>query len=110
MKSKIIFADKKIYSAFKSLEKSKDNQDRNVHKWISRAIEDLKTNPYVGIQIPKKLIPKDYIKKYEIDNLWKYDMPKGWRLVYTIVRDEILILSVILEWFDHKNYERKFKY
>jgi hypothetical protein len=37
-------------------------------------------------------------------------MPKGWRLVYTVVRDEVLVLSVILEWFDHKNYEKRFKY
>ena len=110
MNSSIRFADKKIHKAFLSLKESKDNQDRDVYKWILRAIDDLKNNSYCGIQIPKRLIPKEYIKKYGLDNLWKYDMPKGWRLVYTVVRDEVLILSVILEWFDHKNYERRFKY
>ena len=43
-------------------------------------------------------------------NLWKYDLPKGWRLIYSIVNDEIVVVSLILEWFDHKEYERKFKY
>ena len=38
--------------------------------------DDLKRNPFCGIQIPKKLIPRAYIKKYGIDNLWKHDLPK----------------------------------
>ncbi len=110
MNIKVVFPDKKLYKTFISLKDSKDNQDRNVYKWINRAIDDLKINPCCGIQIPKRIIPKEYIKKYNIDNLWKYDLPRGWRLVYSIVRDEIVIISIILEWFDHKEYERKFKY
>jgi hypothetical protein len=51
------------------------------------------------------------VTKYRIKNLWKYDLPNGWRLLYTITADnEVEIISAILEWFDHKNYERKFKY
>ncbi|MDI6708812.1 MAG: hypothetical protein QME47_07005, partial [Candidatus Thermoplasmatota archaeon] len=30
------------------------------------------------------LIPKEYIEKYSIDNLWKYNMPKAWRLLYSV--------------------------
>lgn len=45
-----------------------------------------------------------------LTNLWKYDLPDAWRLIYTIKEDEIKILSIILEWFDHKEYERKFNY
>jgi len=45
-----------------------------------------------------------------VDNLWKYDMPEGWRLIYTNVSDEVQILAVLLEWFDHKEYERRFHY
>ncbi len=67
-------------------------------------------NAFCGIQIPKRLIPKVYIKKYGIDNLWKYDLPKGWRLIYSVAGDGILIISIIIEWFDHKEYERRFKY
>ena len=70
----------------------------------------MKTNPACGIKIQKKLWPKAYLEKYNVVNLWKYDLPNGWRLVYTIKEDEIMILNVILEWFDHKNYERRFGY
>src|SRR3989338_637546 len=72
-----------------------------------RAKKDLKSSPTCGIKIPKNLWPRDYIKKYGITNLWKYDLPNGWRLVYTIQTNEIMILNVILEWFDHKEYEKR---
>jgi len=77
---------------------------------LNRAFDDLAENAFFGIQIPKKLIPKTYLKKYKIDNLWKYDLPKAWRLMYSVARDEIIIISIILEWFPHKEYEKRFKY
>jgi len=51
------------------------------------------------------------VQKYQINNLWKYGLPDGWRLIYTIkTPNKVQILAVILEWFDHKEYERKFNY
>ena len=32
------------------------------------------------------------------------------RAGYSILNEEIIVVSLILEWFDHKEYERKFKY
>lgn len=66
----------------------------------------MKKNPFCGIQIPKKLIPKIYIKNYGIDNLWKYDLPKAWRLLYSIVGNEIRIIAIVIEWLSHKEYEK----
>jgi len=87
------------------------NKDDFLKKGITRAINDLKENAFSGIQVPKRLFPKNYIKKYKINNLWKYDLPKGWRLLYTITADnEVELISAILEWFDHKDYEKRFKY
>ncbi|GAI89960.1 unnamed protein product [marine sediment metagenome] len=77
---------------------------------VIRAIDDLKKNPTCGTKIPRKLWPKYYIKEYQITNLWKYDLPNAWRLIYTILEDKVMILNVILEWFSHKDYERKFRY
>ena len=78
---------------------------------MTRAIGDLKENAFSGIQIPKRLFPKEYVQKYGITNLWKYDLPRGWRLLYTVTSDnEVELISAILEWFDHKNYEKRFKY
>ena len=37
-------------------------------------------------------------------------MPNALRMIYTIQTNEVMILNVILEWFSHKEYEKRFKY
>ena len=103
------FADEKIKEAFYKLENG-DDQKRELFKLINQALDNIEENAFCGIQIPKKLVPKEYTQKYDITNLWKYDLPKGWRIIYSIVRDEVVVVSLVLEWFDHKNYERRFNY
>ncbi len=96
----VTFGSRKLESNFESLKKGKF-QDKQLYNFIERAIKDLKKNPANCIKIPRKLWPKIYIQKYGITNLWKY---------YTIKTNEVMILSVILEWFNHKEYESRFKY
>lgn len=105
----VTFGDDKLEKEFELLKEGKF-QDKQLYVFIERAIRDMKSNPACGIKIPKKLWPKVYLEKYNVVNLWKYDLPNGWRLVYTIKEDEVMILNVILEWFDHKGYERRFGY
>ena len=105
----VTFGEKKIENEFEILKEGKF-EDKQFYDFIERAIKDLKSNPTCGTKIPKKLWPKEYIKKFGITNLWKYDMPNAWRLIYTIQTNEVMILNVILEWFSHKEYERRFKY
>jgi len=109
MNSEIKFADEKVKESFEELKDPK-NEEKKLYKWICRAFEDLENNGFGGVRIQKKLIPKIYIDKYGIDNLWKYDLPQGWRLIYSIARGEIKIVSIILEWMNHREYERRFKY
>jgi len=104
--SKIRFVDKTLKNTFLKLKK----EDSLLYKWLERAFKDIEENAFCGIQIPKKLIPKEYLKKYNINNLWKYDLPQAWRLLYSIESDGYLVISIILEWLDHKSYERRFKY
>jgi Txe/YoeB family toxin of Txe-Axe toxin-antitoxin module len=105
-KSEVVFAEDNLQKEFDELKENEELKD-----YIKRAVKDLQSNAFCGIQIPKKLIPKEYVKKYQIDNLWKYDLPDGWRLVYSIMpQNKIEIISVIVEWFDHKDYERRFNY
>ena len=85
-------------------------ENNPIKKGIQRAINDLKENIFCGEKIEKRLIPKEYIKKYAITNLWWYPLPEGWRLVYSIATNKSEILAVIIEYFDHKNYERRFHY
>jgi Txe/YoeB family toxin of Txe-Axe toxin-antitoxin module len=104
--SRVVFLNDKIEKSFYSL----DNNDP-LKKGISKAIVALRNNAFAGIQIPKRLFPKEYVKQYQINNLWKYNLPNGWRLLYTITADdEVEILSAILDWYSHKEYERRFKY
>lgn len=90
---RITFADPNTEKSFLKL---KDSDE--LKKYILRAIEDIKQNAFCGIQIPKRLIPNEYKKKYEIRNLWKYDLPQGWRLIYSITTPtKAEIISLILE-------------
>lgn len=102
----VAFIDKNLERTFESL-KTKKVAEKDLPKFLDRAIEDLKENPFAGIQIRKRLIPKEYRQK-GIQNLWKYNLPNAWRLIYTIQNDEVSILCVLLEWLDHKKYERRF--
>lgn len=102
------FITQKLKKEFESL-KSGKYENKQLYEYIDRAIKDLKKNPTCGIKIEKRLWPKEY-KKLQVTNLWKYDLPNAWRLVYTIDQDEVQIVSIILEWFTHKDYNRRFKY
>lgn len=76
MKSRVVFAEQKIKEAYNKLEES-TTEDQNLKRWLDRAFDDIAEDAFCGIQIPKKRIPKKYIQKYEIDNLWKYNLPKA---------------------------------
>lgn len=106
--TRIVFADEKVKQAFEKLKKS--TAEKRLYETLLRAIDDIKKTPSGFIHIKQKLIPKEYIVKYSIDNLWKYDLPNGWRLLYSLGKNEIEIIDIILEWMDHKNYERRFGY
>ena len=80
MKSKVVFADSKLKEVFEKFKDSK-TEDQKLYKWLNRAFDDIAEDAFCGIQIPKKLIPKVYIEKYGIDNLWKYNLPNAWRLL-----------------------------
>ena len=106
----VVFANINLKESFESLQEG-SFEDKELYKYIERAKKDLFENPLkAGVRIPERLIPQEYISEYKIKALWKYDLPNAWRLLYTIVGNEVKIVSVILEWMSHKEYERKFKY
>jgi Txe/YoeB family toxin of Txe-Axe toxin-antitoxin module len=105
----VAFISKKLKEEFEALKDGKF-EDKQLYNFINRAIDDLKKNPISGTKIPKNIWPKTYVQQYQITNLWKYDLPNVWRLLYTIETNEIKIVNIILEWFDHKEYERRFNY
>lgn len=95
--SDIAFGDEKLKKAYLELE-SKKFQEHQLKEWLDRAFADLEKNAFSGIQMPKKLIPKEYEQRFgKLDNLWKYNLPNAWRLIYTIKREQVVVLSIILE-------------
>ena len=105
----IAFIEPSLKKAFEELKTGK-YEEQQLAGFLNRAMEDLKQNPLCGIRVPSKQWPKEYIKKNHITNLRKYDLPNGWRLLYTIRGNEIEIISILIEWVSHKDYERKFRY
>ena len=108
MKSQVAFADENLKKEFDQLSKIKEIK---FYEQLVKAFRNLEENAFCGIQIPKRLIPNSYYQRFgRLDNLWKYNLPDAWRLIYTIKNDQVSVLSVILEWMDHKEYERRFQY
>ncbi|MCX6750897.1 MAG: hypothetical protein NTZ83_05545 [Candidatus Pacearchaeota archaeon] len=102
---KVVFVDESLEKSFAVL----DNKDP-LKKGLIKAIKDVQENSFAGRNVKKELIPKEIIKKYNINNLWIYNLPNGWRMLYVLTSSEIRIIAVILNWMNHKDYEKLFKF
>ena len=101
---RIIFVDENLEEAFNNLSEKDPTK-----KALIRAIQNIKDDCYCGRNVKKKLIPKSFIERYNISNLWIYNLPSAWRLLYSITTsEEIEIIAAILDWMNHKDYERLF--
>ncbi len=109
MKNIVGLADKSVKKKLSELQNS-TSEDQYRLTTINNAIDRLEDNVFCGIQIQKNIIPHEYKKKYQIDNLWKYDLPGGWRLLYFVIEDGENTVAVIIDWMSHKEYERLFNY
>lgn len=79
-------------------------------KAIDRTKDNLKINPHYGDHISRKIISKALVKKYGTDRLYRSELVGFWRLIYTIVGDEIKIIAFVLDFVDHKKYNKLFGY
>lgn len=77
---------------------------------LEQKIDLLKENPESGIHIQKDKIPKIYVHKYDVNNLWKINLSGAWRLIYTIKGSEVEIISLLLDILPHKDYDKIFGY
>ncbi len=103
---KLKFIDENLKRAFNDIK----NNDP-IKKALIKALGDIKQNCYCGRNVKKKLIPKKLIDKYKINNLWIYNLPSAWRLLYSLTTSgEIELIAIVLNWMNHKDYERLFKF
>jgi len=110
MNSKIVFGNEKVRESFEKLKNSK-SEEKQLYDSLVKAFGKLEKNAFSGIRIQKRLVPKEYEQKFgELGCLWKYNLPNAWRLIYSVGKKEVIVLSIILEWLKHKDYEKRFKY
>ena len=98
------------FEKLKQRAKQGDGESVKLVKLIKKGINKLKYDYKYGDHVSKEKIPKEYIEKYGVKNLWKLDLSSFWRLIYTVRGTEIEVISVLLEVLDHKKYDRKFGY
>jgi hypothetical protein len=99
----------KVYS-----ELERKSKKQKIAKSIFNSINQKKelirqTNDYGDI-VPKKLIPKKYIEKYKINNLFHVELSNFWRLDYTIITEGERIIIFILNIMDHDKYNKIYGY
>jgi len=64
----VSFIDKRSKRKFDELKEGRF-ENKMLYTFVNRAIDDLKLNPVAGVKIPRKLWPKEYVRKYKITNL-----------------------------------------
>ena len=114
MKQVRIKLSKEAEEVFKYLneEAKKSKIERSILKSILEKSELIKVNFQYGNPIAKKLIPKRYIQKYKITNLFRVELPNFWRMLYSVEEGEnqIEIIAFVLDILNHKDYNKKFNY
>lgn len=105
METKIVFENEKVKKKYDLL------RGRKEMKWLLDSLDNafaiIVRKPSSGTPIEKYRIPKD-LKRRGFDNIWKYNLASGWRLIYSVQGSKIKMLAIILEWLDHKKYQRKY--
>jgi len=80
-------------------------------RMVDSALDKVKLNMMAGDKIQRPQWPPYYVGKYSIRHLWKFNMSKGSRLIYTLLSENGLWAVVVLEMFlTHKEYEKRFGY
>jgi|SRR3989338_489558 len=92
------------------IEGKEHTEEMQLLRSIKQKTEFIKANPFYGDNIPKALIPKEYVIKYNAKNLWRVELTNYWRMLYTIKGDQIEIICFILDIINHKEYDKKFGY
>lgn len=92
----------------------KSNEQKN--KAMLQAIANVKqqlenSNNPLGANHKKENIPKPYIKKYNLQALYHFDMPSNHRLMYTVRRaSNGEKEALFLELLTHDKYNKLFGY
>ena len=106
--AQVIFFNSELKQAFDSLAKEDPTK-----KALNKALEDIEKDSQIGRPMTKDTYKKKGIKrfmeKHSVNNIRIYNLPSAWRLLYSVSSDEIGIIAIILDWINHKDYEKLLK-
>jgi hypothetical protein len=102
---------KKVYEYLNRFSE-KAKIEKGILKSIKNKSHLIKENPHYGDSISKKLIPKEYKKKYGTQNLFRVELPNYWRMLYSLEEGEsrVQIIAFVIEIINHKKYNKRFGY
>ena len=110
--------DKEAYQEYRELQKAvaegkiakkKPTYEQLLYS-INNTLKNIKSNPFYGNLIPRQYISKATMQRYGTDKIFRAELVGYWRLLYTIIGDEIKIIAFILEYMDHNKYNKIFGY
>lgn len=114
MKKVLVILSKEAKESFDELNlKARDSKiDASILKSIKTKIDFIKMNPMYGDPVPKNLIPKEYVEKYGVTNLFHVELASFWRMDYTLKNNdsEIEIIAFVLSITNHEDYNKKYGY
>jgi hypothetical protein len=86
--------------------------DGAIKNAVNDTIKLLKSDHVIGQHISKSLIPKYYVKRHNVQILYRVKLPQHWRLVYTLltVNEGDKPSALLLELMDHDKYNKRFGY
>ena len=91
---RLVFSDKELEEAYGKLHNSSSKAGKRLHAFIARALKLLTENYQNGRQLQSNEIPKAYKRLVNLENLWVLNIPPDWRIFYSLVADEILIVDM----------------
>ncbi len=101
-----ILLEREVYDLYLSLSEGDDFK-----RAIDKGLGVLENDMFAGEQIKRRQIPRYYVDKYDVNNLYRLRLDRARRCCYTIVADYGGVKVIVLEVFpDHKSYERRFGY
>ncbi len=86
--------------------------ERSILNAVNKKVELIKINSHYGEPVSKDKIPHIYRTKYDINNLFRVELPQFWRMLYSLTHgeSEIEIIAFILEIHAHDAYDKRFDY
>lgn len=81
-----------------------------MYKKIQETIKNLKDDHIVGVRIRNNQVPSYYVRRHDVNAVFKVNLPGAWRLIYGILVIHDEKKALLMELFDHNSYNKRFGY